>query len=84
MDGIFLLQKCHSRKDSVCNEDTLTRNTILRKLKQRLKFIYEFSKVNPTFVNTNIRKSDKTNLSYIEPPKIIVKKHFFVSFKLFK
>ena len=42
-------------------------------LKQRLEFICEFSKVNPTFVNGSIRKLDKSNLSYIEPHKVIVK-----------
>ena len=42
-------------------------------LKQRLEFICEFSKVNPTFVNGSIRKLDKTNLSYIEPHKVIIK-----------
>ena len=42
-------------------------------LKKRLEFICEFSKVNPTFVNGSIRKLDKTNLSYIEPHKVIVK-----------
>ena len=42
-------------------------------LKQRLEFICEFSKVSPTFVNGSIRKLDKTNLSYIEPHKVIVK-----------
>ena len=42
-------------------------------LKQRLEFICEFSKVTPTFVNGSIRKIDKTNLSYIEPHRIIVK-----------
>ena len=41
-------------------------------LKQRLEFICEFSKVNPTFVNGSIRKLDKNNLSYIEPHKVIV------------
>ena len=33
-------------------------------LKQRLEFICEFSKVNPTFINGSIRKLDKTYLSY--------------------
>ena len=33
-------------------------------LKQRLEFICEFYKVNHTFINGNIRKLDKTNLSY--------------------
>ena len=36
-------------------------------LKQRIEFICEFSKVNPTFKNGCIRKLEKTNLTYIEP-----------------
>ena len=42
-------------------------------LKQRLEFICEFSKVTPTFIKGSIRKIEKTNLSYIEPHKVIVK-----------
>ena len=42
-------------------------------LKQRLEFICEFTKVNATFINGSIRKIDKTNLSYIEPHRVIVK-----------
>ena len=42
-------------------------------LKQRLEFICEFSKVNPTFIKGSIRKLDKTNLSYIEPHKELLK-----------
>ena len=42
-------------------------------LKQRLEFICEFAKVNATFINGSIRKIDKTNLSYIEPHRVIVK-----------
>lgn len=42
-------------------------------LKQRLEFICEFSKVSPTFIKGSIRKIEKTNLSYIEPHKVIVK-----------
>ena len=44
-------------------------------LKQRLEFICEFSKVSPTFIKGSIRKIEKTNLSYIEPHKVIVKTH---------
>ena len=50
-------------------------------LKQRLEFICEFSKVNPTFVNGSIRKLDKTNLSYIEPHKVIVNNTTLLVFK---
>ena len=42
-------------------------------LKQRLEFICEFAKVNPTFINGSIRKIEKTNLSYIEPHRVVIK-----------
>ena len=49
-------------------------------LKQRLEFICEFSKVKPTFMNGSIRKLDKTNLTYIEPHKVIIKNTTFLVF----
>jgi len=49
-------------------------------LKQRLKFICEFAKVSPTFINGSIRKLDKTNLTYIEPHKVIIKNITFLVF----
>ena len=42
-------------------------------LKQRLEFIYEFSKVTPTFINGSIRRLEKNNLTYIEPHRVIIK-----------
>ena len=49
-------------------------------LKQRLKLICEFSKVTPTFINGSIRKLEKTNLTYIEPHKVIIKSITFLVF----
>ena len=49
-------------------------------LKQRLEFICEFSKVEPTFINGSIRKIDKTNLTYIEPHRVIIKNTTFLVF----
>lgn len=49
-------------------------------LKQRLEFICEFAKANPTFINGSIRKIDKTNLSYIEPHRVIIKNNTFLVF----
>ena len=49
-------------------------------LKQRLEFICEFSKVSPTFINGSIRKIEKTNISYIEPHRVIVKDTTFLVF----
>ena len=34
-------------------------------LRKRLEIICDFCNTNPTIVNGNIRKLDKTNLSYI-------------------
>ena len=49
-------------------------------LKQRLEFICEFSHTTPTFINSYIHKVAKTNLSYIEPHKIIIKGITFLAF----
>ena len=49
-------------------------------LKQRLEFICEFSHTTPTFINGSIHKVSKTNLSYVEPHKIIIKGITFLAF----
>lgn len=49
-------------------------------LKQRLEFICEFAKVNPTFINSSVRKIEKTNISYIEPHRVIIKNITFLVF----
>lgn len=47
--------------------------------KQRLIFICEFRKTTPTFINGSIRKTDKTNLTYIEHHRIIIKNITFLT-----
>lgn len=42
-------------------------------LKQRLEYICEFARTTPIFINGSIRKIEHTNLSYIEPHRVIVK-----------
>ena len=49
-------------------------------LKQRIEFIFEFSKVTPIFINGSIRKLGKTNLTYIEPHRVIIKNTTFLVF----
>ena len=49
-------------------------------LKKKLEFICDFCNTTPKFINGSIRKIDKTNLSYIEPHKIIVKDTTFLAF----
>ena len=49
-------------------------------LKKKLKFICDFAKVKPTIINGSIRKIDKTNLTYIEPHRIIINNTTFLAF----
>ena len=53
---------------------------IEKELKKKIEFICKYSNVKPTIINGSIRKIDKTNLSYIEPHKIIVKDTTFLAF----
>ena len=46
----------------------------------RLEFICEFCKVKPTIINGNLRIIDKTNLTYLEPHRIIINDITFLSF----
>ena len=49
-------------------------------LKRRLEIICDFCNTTPTIINGSIRKVDKTNLSYIEPHRIIIKNNTFLIF----
>ena len=49
-------------------------------LRKKIEFICDFTNNKPTIINGSIRKIDKTNLSYIEPHKIIVKDTTFLAF----
>ena len=49
-------------------------------LKRKLEIICEFSKVSLTIINGNVRKIDKTNLTYVEPNRIIIKDKTFLIF----
>lgn len=49
-------------------------------LRKRLEIICDFCNNTPEIINGSIRKVDKTNLSYIEPHKIIIKNNVFLAF----
>lgn len=49
-------------------------------LKQKLEFICPFCKTKPTFINSSIRKIDKSNLNFIEPHRVIIKGITFLVF----
>ena len=49
-------------------------------LKKKLEFICDFCNTTSKFINGSIRKIDKTNLSYIEPHRIIINDITFLAF----
>ena len=49
-------------------------------LKKKLEFICNFCNTTPTFINGSIRKIDNTNLSYIEPHRVIINNITFLAF----
>lgn len=53
-------------------------------LKNRIEFICGFCNTTLTIINGNVRKIDRTNLSYIEPHRIIIKGITFLAFNYFK
>ena len=49
-------------------------------LRKRLEIICDFCNATPTFINGSIRRIDKTNLSYIEPHKLIINEITYLFF----
>ncbi len=49
-------------------------------LKKRIDFICEFCNTTPTFISGSIRNIDKTNISYVEPHKVIIRGITFLVF----
>ncbi len=53
-------------------------------LKKKIEFICDFCNITPTFINGNIRNVERSNLSYIEPHRIIIKGITFLAFNYSK
>ena len=49
-------------------------------LRKKLALICGFARTTPKIINGNIRKIDRTNLTYIEPNRIIIKDKTFLIF----
>ena len=49
-------------------------------LRKKIEFICDFTNNKPTIINGSIRKIYKTNLTYIEPHRIIINNTTFLAF----
>ena len=52
-------------------------------LESRLKIICDFCNTTPTIINGSIRRVEHTNLTYIEPHRIIINDITFLVFNYF-
>ena len=57
---------------------------IEQELKRKIEFICDFCNTKPTIINGNIRNITRTNLSYVEPHRIIIKGITFLAFNYSK
>jgi len=53
---------------------------VIEELKKKIEFICDFCNTKPTIINGNIRNITRSNLSYVEPHRIIIKGITFVAF----
>ena len=49
-------------------------------LRKKIEFICDFTNNKPTIINGNLRTIDKTNLTYLEPHRIIINNITFLAF----
>ena len=56
---------------------------IEKTLESRLKIICDFCNTTPTIINGSIRRVEHTNLTYIEPHRIIINDITFLVFNYF-
>ena len=53
---------------------------IEKELETKLLFICKFCNTNPKFINGSIRTIKNTNISYVEPHRVIIKDKLFLVF----
>ena len=53
-------------------------------LKRKIEFICDFCNTKPKIINGNIRNIEHSNLSYIEPHRVIIKGITFLAFNYSK
>lgn len=54
--------------------------TLEKSLEKKINIICDFANTKPTIINGSIRRIDKTNLTYIEPHRIIINNITFLVF----
>ena len=79
MIDFFVYQKNH-RKDLSMVNIIKEEIEIEESLESMLRVICDFCNTTPTIIKGSIRRIDKTNLTYIEPHRIIINDITFLAF----
>ena len=82
--SFFVIKNYPKRKNGIIVNIIKEELPIEESLRKKLELICEFAKATPKIINGNIRKIDRTNLSYIEPHRIIIKGITFLAFNYSK
>ena len=80
MDQFFVAKNYSKRKDGIIVNIIKEELPIEEYLRKKLELICEFAKTTPKIINGNIRKIVRTNITYIEPNRIIIKDKTFLIF----
>ena len=64
----------------VSTEDQAKEGFSLPEQKERLEALCKFCRVKPIIINGNLRIIDKTNITYLEPHRIIINDITFLAF----
>ena len=68
------------RKDETMVKIIKEELSLEESLRKKIEFICDFTNNKPIIINGSIRKIDKTNLTYIEPHRIIINNITFLAF----
>ena len=81
MSSLEVIQRLSYKERMVFMVNIIKQEVVIEEsLKKKLELICEFSNTTLKIINGSIRKIDRTNLTYVEPHRIIINNITFLAF----
>lgn len=81
MSSLEVIQRLSYKKRIVFTVNIIKQEVVIEEsLKKKLELICEFSNTTLKIINGSIRRIDRTNLTYVEPHRIIINGITFLAF----
>ena len=81
LSGLEVIQRLSYKERMVFMVNIIKQEVVIEEsLKKKLELICEFSNTTLKIINGSIRKIDRTNLTYVEPHRIIINDITFLAF----